>query len=178
MLMHLREGTLDHILFLVDSVWEKRDLYIRWPREQLLLLPGVTRPTRKSESQFHVYPPDVLDRLRQAGVTADPRSNGPAVAAYCLAGGDRPLRIAGRGRRGWSAHHIYDGRHPLRPGLATTHAVKMGKLFTEAAGLVAAHPIADALADEVPYFAWLLRQEAFRRFKLDPDGVFAAKPQP
>lgn len=85
MLMHLREGTPDHILFLVDSVWEKRDLYIRWPREQLLLLPGVTRPTRKSESQFHVYPPDVLDGLRQAGVPADPRSNGPAVAAYCLA---------------------------------------------------------------------------------------------
>jgi hypothetical protein len=47
-------------------------------------------------------------------------------------------------------------------------------MFTHSAGLVAVHPLADALADEVPYFAWLLRSEAFRRFRFDPDGVFAS----
>lgn len=72
MLMHLREGTPDHVLFLADSVREKRALYLRWLREQPLLLPRVTRPTRKSESQFHIHPPDVVDQLRQAGVPADP----------------------------------------------------------------------------------------------------------
>ena len=50
--------------------------------------------------------------------------------------------------------------------------MKDAALFTEAAGLVAAHPFADALADEVPYFAWLLRAEAYQRFGFDPDAVF------
>jgi hypothetical protein len=69
-------------------------------------------------------------------------------------------------------HHIYDGKFPAPDRPTTTHAVKDPQLFTQSAGLVAVHPIADALADEVAYFAWLLRREAFDRFRFDPDGVF------
>jgi hypothetical protein len=87
-----------------------------------------------------------------------------------IAGGDRPQRVS-PGRE-WSIHHIYDGKFPAPGKTETRHAVKDGRYFTEAAGLVAIHPIADALADEVPYFAWRLRREAFDRFGLDPDGVF------
>lgn len=29
------------------------------------------------------------------------------------------------------------------------------------------------MCDEYPFFAWLLRAEAFRRFGYDPDGVFS-----
>jgi hypothetical protein len=45
--------------------------------------------------------------------------------------------------------------------------------FTQSAGLVAIHPIADALADEFGVFAWRLRAEAFLRFGHDPEGVFS-----
>jgi hypothetical protein len=41
-----------------------------------------------------------------------------------------------------------------------------------ARGLVAIHPIAEALKDEYSCFAWLLRREAYLRFGCDPDGVF------
>lgn len=37
------------------------------------------------------------------------------------------------------------------------------------------HPIADALVDEFPFFAWLLRSDSFRRFGYDPDGVFSPR---
>lgn len=40
------------------------------------------------------------------------------------------------------------------------------------AGLVAIHPVAEALKDEHSRFAWLLRREVFLRFGYDPDGVF------
>jgi len=50
-----------------------------------------------------------------------------------------------------------------------------GKHFTQSAGLVAIHPIAEALKDEYFYFSWLLRYEAFLRFNYDPDGVFSEK---
>lgn len=51
--------------------------------------------------------------------------------------------------------------------------MKDGQLFTEAAGLVALHPVADSLADECAYFAWWLRQQAYERFGFDPDRVFS-----
>jgi phenylalanine-4-hydroxylase len=46
---------------------------------------------------------------------------------------------------------------------------------TQAAGLVAIHPIAEALKDEYFYFAWMLRHEAFLKFGYDPDAVFSEK---
>ena len=45
----------------------------------------------------------------------------------------------------------------------------------QSAGLVAIHPVAEALKDEYSYFAWLLRHEAFLRFNYDPDSVFSKK---
>ncbi len=45
-------------------------------------------------------------------------------------------------------------------------------ISTQSAGLVAIHPIADAMADEFACFAWLLRAKAFEKFHYDPDGVF------
>jgi hypothetical protein len=53
--------------------------------------------------------------------------------------------------------------------------VKNGKHFTQSAGLVAIHPIAEALKDEYFHFALLLRHEAFLRFNYDPDAVFSQK---
>jgi hypothetical protein len=38
---------------------------------------------------------------------------------------------------------------------------------------VAIHPIADALFDEFPVFAWFLRAHAYLRFGYDPDRVFS-----
>ena len=127
-------------------------------------MPGATR-----DRKYHAYTEEQRRVMRDAGIRPDTRSNGPAIMAYLLAGGERPQRATGRG---WHVHHIYDGQHPLPLRSESAHAVKRGDLFTEAAGLVAAHPVADALADEFAYFAWLLRREAFERFGFDPDGAF------
>lgn len=167
MLEALRAATPQYILDVADEVWAQKNLFIKWPKASLLFMPGAIR------IDYHDYTIEQKRRLRDAGVKADSRSNGPAVMAYLLAGGERPRRTA-PGRE-WSIHHIYDGKFPGPGAIATTHAVKDGRFFTEAAGLVAIHPIADALADEVPYFAWLLRREAYDRFGLDPDGVFGTQ---
>ena len=90
--------------------------------------------------------------------------------AYLLAGGERPLRIGSRNQ--WSIHHLYDGKFPAPGRSATLRAVTDGHYFTASAGLVAVHPVADALADEVPLFAWRLRKQAYDRFGFDPDEVF------
>ncbi|HEY1801578.1 MAG TPA: hypothetical protein VGG46_11655 [Terriglobales bacterium] len=44
--------------------------------------------------------------------------------------------------------------------------------------MIATHPVAEALCDEYPFFAWLLRHESFRRFGYDPDSVFSPKQDP
>ncbi len=139
-------------------------LFIRWPKRSMCFVNGCVRV------QYHDYSPEQKTQLRQARITPDSRSNGPAIMAFLSAGGERPMRQSS-GKQ-WSVHHIYDGKFPAPGRTTTAHAVKDGCLFTEAAGLVAVHPIADALADEVPWFAWLLRREAFERFGFDPDRVF------
>jgi hypothetical protein len=103
------------------------------------------------------------------GITPDTRSNGPAICSFLLAGGIRPRREDGQG---WNIHHIYDGNFPHPKKMSTTHAVSEGQYFTEAAGLVALHPIAHAVVDEFFEFAWWLRKEAYSRFGFDPDSVF------
>jgi hypothetical protein len=154
------------ILPVVDHVWNRRDVFIRWPVRGGCWWPGCVR------DRFHAYSPDQRAELTAGNIKADPRSNGPAIMSYRLAGGVRPERES-PGRQ-WSIHHIYDGKFPAPNRDRTAHAVKDGSLFTDAAGLVAVHPIADALADEIAYFAWLLRLEAYRRFRFDPDSVFSA----
>ncbi len=167
MLDDLRRSTPAHILEIVDRIWGQKDLFVCWPKRALLFMPGTVRVP------YHKYTEEQRRRLREAGIAPDGRANGPAIMAYRLAGGQRPTRVTPR--RGWNIHHVYDGKFPAVATRDTTHAVRDGRYFTESAGLVAIHPIGDALADEVPYFAWLLRREAFERFVFDPDGVFGSE---
>jgi len=124
-------------------------------------------------TKYHSYPQDIKEKLKSKKITIDSRSNGPAIMSYLFAGGIRPQRSDGR--KGWSIHHIYDGRFPFMDGKQTLHAIKDGNHFTQSAGLVAIHPIAEALADEFYHFAWTLRQESFKKFKYDPDQVFCTR---
>ncbi|WP_149113504.1 hypothetical protein [Limnoglobus roseus] len=165
----LRAGVDPDLLRIVDDVWANRTKFIRWPQKSLIFMPGTVR----GKAKFHDYSVPQREQIKAAKIAADARSNGPAIMAYLLAGGERPLRSSGR--KGWSIHHIYDGQHPHQDRTSSTRAVITGEYFTEAAGLVAIHPVADALADEVGYFAWLLRYEAYVRFRFDPDGVFISK---
>ena len=65
--------------------------------------------------------------------------------------------------------------HACMTRRTSLHAVKNGRHFTQSAGLVVVHPIAEAPRDEYFYFAWLLRYEAFLRFGYDPDAVLSEK---
>lgn len=165
----LRSETPAIVLEMADHVRANAGSFIVWPTHALLLWPGLVRPN----SGFHTYSEDICDRARDAGMALDRRSNGPAIAAFLLAGGSRPSKT-GVGHL-WSVHHIYDGLHPAPGKRQSVRAVADGNYFTEAAGLVAVHPVADALASEVPWFAWFLRHEAWQRFAFDPDGVFSSK---
>ena len=139
--------------------------FVSWPQKPLLLWDGSTRETR-----YHQYPEKIIKQLRDAGIIPDRRNNGPAICSFLLAGGIKPLRKTGKG---WSIHHIYDGKFPYENRTTSTKAVNDGQYFTEAAGLVALHPVADAMADEFAEFAWWLRREAYNRFGFDPDRVFS-----
>ena len=164
----LRSLTPPVVLDIADRVRDNARDFIVWPGRALLLWPGIVRMS----SGFHTYPEHVVEFARRAGVALDRRTNGPAIVSFLLAGGVRPPRT-GTGHQ-WSVHHIYDGLHPAPGRRESVRAVACGNYFTEAAGLVAVHPVADALASEVPSFAWFLREEAYRRFGFDPDGVFGS----
>lgn len=162
----LRSSATEAYLRIADDVWADRQLFIRWPQRSLLFIPGLVRPA----SGFHTYSSEHRELFKAAKLRADTKTNGPAVMAYLLADGERPTRASDA--KGWSVHHIYDGQFPAPGRTASTWARNHPDYFTQAAGLVAVHPIADALAAELDYFAWLLRYEAFVRFGFDPDGVF------
>jgi len=151
---------------IATEVWEHRADYIKWPVKARLLWPGCVR------TKYHRLPDRIKEAARSRGVPVDSRSNGPAVMSFLLAGGKRPTRS---NRQGWHVDHIYDGKFPWPTRSRSLHAVKNGRHFTQAAGLVAVHPIAEALKDEHPHFAWLLRREAHLRFGYDPDGIFSEK---
>jgi hypothetical protein len=163
-MLALQEAIPAHVRPVVDYVWANKDLFIKWPQKQLLLMPGTTRES------YHKYDQTVLEQMKKAGIKPNTLSNGPALAVFALAGGERPFRASNK--KQWTIHHIYDGQFPHSAPANSTHAVKNGDYFTDSAGLVAIHPVADALADEVPYFAWLLRYEAFLRYGFDPDNAF------
>ena len=150
----------------VSLVWDNREHFIRWPEKALLLWSGCVR------TKYHSYPKSIKDKMKDAGVKIDSRSNGPAVMAYNYAGGERPPKRS-TPTEGWNIHHIYDGKHPWPGSSGTLHAVKDGEHFTQSAGLVAIHPIADALAKEYFHFSWLLRRESYLRFSYDPDDVLS-----
>jgi len=150
------------------------DTYVKWPERAELLWEGCDRKRENSQQQkYHTYPPELLTALPEFRFQ-DRRSNGPAIMAYTVAGGERPTRSNGRG---WNIHHLYDGKFPY-PGSTkpALQAVKEPRHFTQSAGLVAVHPIADALADECAAFAWRLRAESFLRFGYDPEAAFTLQP--
>ena len=140
------------------------DEFVSWPQRAILLWSGCVRPARGK----HTLPEAVKSRAKNAGIKSDSRTNGPAIMAFQLAGGHRPTLVGGS--KSWSVHHIYCNKFPK----GSLHAVKDGLHFTQSAGLVAIHPLADAIADEIPNFAWHLRRQAFERFGYDPDGVWCS----
>ena len=151
------------------------DLYIKWPERAELLWDGCDRKREGFQKQkYHSYPQALKDALPTQRFR-DGRSNGPAVSSYTVADGNRPARNNGRG---WSIHHLYDGKFPYcgKEKVPPLQAVKDSRHFTQSAGLVAAHPLADALADEFEIFAWRLRAESFKRFGYDPEGAFTDSP--
>jgi hypothetical protein len=144
------------------------DEFVRWPKEAVLLWHSCVR------TKSHNYPASIITLLAERGIYRRNWSNDPAIHAFLVAGGERPTRR--HKNFGWDIHHLYLGltTHAARKGI---HAVKDGLHFTQSAGLVAVHPIADALYEEEPQFAELLRKETFNRFGYDPDGLFSSQPR-
>ncbi len=148
--------------------------FLHWPEHAVLLWQGCNRIKPEGTKQkYHAYPMEIRQRAKQHGLKLDSRPNGPARASFELAGGVRPIRFGSS--NGYTAHHLYSGKFPYLNRVKTLHSIKEGDHFTQSAGVVVAHPIADALCDEFPFFAWRLRYEAFQRFGYDPDGVFSPK---
>ncbi len=141
------------------------DEFVKWPKEAVLLWNGCIR------KKYHNYPPSILLLLEQRGIYRRNWSNDPAIHAYLLADGERPKR--NHKNYGWDIHHLYLGLS-TPGGKRGSHAVKEGRHFTQSAGLVAVHPIADALYEEDSDFAAMLREESFKRFGYDPDGIFSS----
>jgi hypothetical protein len=153
---------------IINEIWEHKTEFIQWPAKALLLWEGCIR------IKYHEYPEEIKNELKSGKIAIDSRSNGPAIMSFLLAGGKRPHRASNPNQQ-WHIHHIYDGKFPWKEKEKTLHAVEDGKHFTQSAGLVAIHPVAEALSDEYFYFAWLLRYESLLRFDYDPDMVFCSK---
>jgi hypothetical protein len=145
------------------ALWKDKETFFRWPREAEFLW-QVTRHPDGNRQDCYIYPKAVICRLSRE---PDGRNNGPAIHSFELSGGIRPTC--------WHIHHIYDGR-VLIPGTfkPILHAIKHRDYFTHSGGLVAAHPAAHYVAHESELLGWLLRWEAFKRFKFDPDKIFGA----
>ena len=143
------------------------DCFVKFPMQALLLWNGVTR------GKTHKFPAEIKKLAHATRTDLDTRANGPAKAAFIIAEGVRPPRTGNM--NGWHIHHIYSGKFPClnREEGETLHAAKHPSHFSQAAGLVAIHPLADAAADEYPFFSWLLRAHAFTKFGYDPDSVFS-----
>lgn len=159
---------------ILQNVEANLDTFVRWAKEAVLLWPGCNRvPDPDEIAKYHSFPVHIKQMARTARVPLDTRVNGPAIASFLLAGGDRPKRFGSS--NSWSIHHLYSGKFPYHGRESTLHAKKDGNHFTQSAGLVAVHPIADALSDEFPSFAWLLRAKAYLRFGYDPDQAFSSQ---
>jgi hypothetical protein len=152
-------------------VVDELDGFLRWAERPLLLWRGCDRvPEPGKRQKYFSYPKPIKSLAISNGFRLDTRPNGPAIAAFLAAGGTRPDRFGSS--NSWSIHHLYSGKFPYIGRDTTMHASKDGLHFTQSAGLVAAHPIADALVDEFPFFTWFLRALAFKRFGYDPDSAF------
>jgi hypothetical protein len=154
---------------LLNEIVGSLDVFVKWAERPLLLWRGCSRA-----SAYHRYPKEIKLEAKRLGLPLDTRTNGPAVAAFRIAGGVRPARYGST--NSWSVHHLYSGKFPAPHVVSTTWAAKCPLHMTQAAGLVAIHPIADQVCDEYPFFAWFLRAHAFNKFQYDPDGVMAGEP--
>lgn len=154
---------------LLNEIVDSLDEFVKWAERPLVLWRGCSR-----ERKYHSYPIQIKSAAKILEVKLDTRTNGPAVAAFRIAGGVRPSRYGST--NGWSVHHLYSGKFPAPNTDSTTWAAKSSEHMTQAAGLVAIHPIADQACDEYPFFAWLLRAHAFNKFRYDPDGVMTTEP--
>jgi hypothetical protein len=163
---------LEPVRSILRIVGEHLGDFVHFPERALLLWQDSNRVAADGERQkYHKYPSEIRALAKGHKIRLDTRANGPARASFELAGGIRPKRYGST--NDWTAHHLYSGKFPYLDRVVTTHAVKLGRHFTQSAGVITAHPIADAMCDEFPFFAWLLRAESFRRFGYDPDGVFS-----
>lgn len=157
---------------LIDPIIPNILRMVRFPERALILWPGCNRiPEPGARQRVHRYSDPLKSELKGLGIPLDTRSNGPAIAAFRFAGGERPTRSGST--NGWSIHHLYSGKFPYIGRTDTLHAVKDGNHFTQSAGLVAVHPILDAICDEYACITWYLRARAFERFQYDPDQVFS-----
>lgn len=148
------------------------DDFVRWPARAVLLWRGCDRITPNGQrAKYHTYPESIRKFAKAMSIHLDRRANGPAIAAFQLAGGIRPERFGSS--NAWSIHHIYSGKFHYFGRKSSIHACKDGEHFTQSAGVIATHPVADSLCDEFPFFAWLVRAESFRKFGYDPDAVFS-----
>ncbi len=155
----------------IKTVSRKLTDFVHFPKEAVLLWEGCDRvPPKGKHQKYHRYPESIRNSAKAKGISLDSRANGPAITAFLFAGGNRPLRTGSA--NSWSIHHLYSGKFPYLNTTETMHAQKDKYHFTQSAGLIAVHPIADAICDEFPCFSWFLRAEAFRRFGYDPDRVF------
>ena len=152
----------------ICQVLDHLDEFVKFPKKSVLLWKGCDRIGRVTKK--HDYPVALKKVLAIERVVRDVRSNGPAITSFLFAGGERPAR--NQPGRGWNIHHLYDGKITYHGRESSLHAVKDGNHFTQSAGLVAVHPVADALCDEVPAFAWYLRGLSLQKFGYDPDGVY------
>jgi hypothetical protein len=154
------------------AIWLNQHAYFKWPKKGMVLNNEWTRKRDPIRDDLYPYSPEIVEECKKAGIPADGRSNGPAIVSYRLAGGSRPLR-EDPPTWGWSIHHIYDGKFPApHQRSRVLNAVQVAGEFTNSRGLVAAHPVADFVAANSRLLAWLLRWEAFRRFKYDPNKIF------
>lgn len=166
---NVQEPTVERLIL---GVFESLELFVKWPSKARLLVEGMDRIVAKGKkTKYHKYPDEIKREARQLGIPLDSRANGPAISAFLMAGGERPARYGSN--NGWSIHHIYSGKFPYIDKRETLHAAQSGLHFTQSAGLVAVHPIADQMCDEYPFFSWLLRALAFQKFGYDPDNVFS-----
>lgn len=147
------------------------DAFVVFPKCAVLLWQGCDRIAPEGKKQkHHKYPALIKDEAAKIRIQLDPRPNGPAIASFLFAGGQRPMCFGST--NAWSIRRLYSGKFPYIGRTDSLSSQRDGKHFTQSAGLVAAHPLADALADEFPAFSWLLRARAFQMFGYDPDHVF------
>lgn len=170
----INDSAVRHILRILCR---NLDEFVEYPQKALLLWKGCKRTHLRGErGKPFVYPAELKQRAKRLVIPLDTRRNGPAILAFKVAGGHRPERRGST--HAWHIHHLYSGKFPYCERTETLHAASSGLHFTQSAGLVAIHPIADAASDEYPWFAWLLRAQAFCRFAYDPDDVFNGKITP